>query len=206
MVDDVTRIDNQRVERPSASENVLIALRGSEGTASIGLTRQEACPRAEHCCPASCFVTRRHPLRSRRHQYKRYPELPKKFTWLPRTAGSVSAPPLQPALCRQYPDYPRAVGLDSGTADRQTDKGLACGGHGMQPMEYAPRKPTKRSSAPPTHREIVRVLSIGLTTGHPPTNPSSLSDATEATRRGPPVSGRTYMQPAWSGTTDTTSW
>ena len=59
-------------------------------------------------------------------------------------------------------------------------------------------------------RLVVPSLSIRLTspspTPQPPTNPSNFSEATGARRRGPPVKGRTYMQPAWSGTTDTTSW
>lgn len=57
---------------------------------------------------------------------------------------------------------------------------------------------------------VAPTLSIRLTRSapkrHPPTNPSSFREATGARRRGPPVKGRTYMQPACSGTTDTTNW
>ena len=50
-----------------------------------------------------------------------------------------------------------------------------------------------------TPRIIVPVVSIGLTTCSANDEPSSFSDAAGARRLGPPVSGRTYMQPAWSG-------
>jgi len=122
----------------------------------------------------------------------------------------VDALALDTGTHRDLDEFREALALSEPRFDLDQELGLAKNGEdacGLYGYKVAQRRPR---SSQGSARLVAPTLSIRLTSSsparQPPTKPSSFSEATGASRRGPPVKGRTYMQPAWSGTTDTTSW